>query len=140
MISEASGSEMGTTACNFQGCLALANARAKFRSACDFPSPGAGCLQSLLFPCKTVIWFLPEIGWHGNRMRTECKVAGNGAAHNFRPDLQNGMQQDLDHFPITKIPAGRGESVRCDVQNWIAASIWRERNKKLAVEIALVPD
>ena len=101
---------MGTTACDFQGCLALAIARARFRSACDFPSPGAGCLQ---FPCKTAIWFLPEVGWHGNRMRTECRVAGNGAAHSFCPDLQNRMQQDLGHFLITKIPVGRGESMRC---------------------------
>ncbi|KAH9290930.1 hypothetical protein KI387_035047, partial [Taxus chinensis] len=89
---------METTACNFQGCLALANARAKFRSACDFPSSGAGCLQSLFFSYKTVIWFLPEIDWHGNRMRTECKVAGNGTAHDFYPDLMNRAQQDLDHL------------------------------------------
>ncbi|KAH9287795.1 hypothetical protein KI387_031912, partial [Taxus chinensis] len=46
-------------------------------------------------------------------MRTELKVAGNGTARNFCPDLHNRMQQDLDHFLITKIPVGRGESMRC---------------------------
>ncbi|KAH9293719.1 hypothetical protein KI387_041076, partial [Taxus chinensis] len=83
---------METTAWNFQGCLALANARAKF------PCESLGVLVIFLllaldvcnlcsFPIKLVIWFLPEIDWHSNRMRTECKVAGNDTAHNFYPDL-----------------------------------------------------